>query len=73
VTSVPAGDTEDADDIAAGDPLPAAAAEVFVLPGRPRYHHSGCRFLGSHDDATGMTLGDAEAKGYTPCSTCRPR
>jgi hypothetical protein len=73
VTSVPAGDAADPDDIAPGDPLPVAAAEVFVLPGRPRYHLSGCRFLATHDDATGLLLDDAEAKGYTPCSTCRPR
>lgn len=56
---------------AAGDRTPLSAAEVLVLPGRPRYHEASCRFLEGRDDIEGMTLDDAQAQGYTPCSVCR--
>jgi hypothetical protein len=49
----------------------ASAPEVIVLPGRPRYHVPGCRFLAGREDTETVSLSDATARGYTPCSTCR--
>ena len=35
-----------------------------------RYHAAGCRYLSKSDIP--MTRQDAEARGLTPCSVCRP-
>jgi cbb3-type cytochrome oxidase cytochrome c subunit len=43
---------------------------VYVTKTGKKYHRDGCRYL-SHSKIP-MTLKDAKAKGYTPCSVCRP-
>jgi hypothetical protein len=55
--------------------MPAAAAggpTVSVVPGRPRYHVAGCRFLSGRDDVTEMSLDDAKSGSYTACGVCKP-
>jgi hypothetical protein len=54
---------------------PAAATgapTVSVVPGRPRYHVSGCRFLAGREDVTEMSLDDAKGESYTACGVCKP-
>jgi biopolymer transport protein ExbD len=43
---------------------------VYVTKTGKKYHREGCRYL-SHSKIP-MTLKDAKAAGYTPCSVCRP-
>jgi len=43
---------------------------VFITRTGAKYHKDGCRYLSQSKIAT--TLTDAKAKGYTPCSVCRP-
>jgi biopolymer transport protein ExbD len=43
---------------------------VYVTKTGKKYHSDGCRYLSNSKIA--MTLKDAKAKGYTPCSVCRP-
>ncbi len=41
---------------------------VYVTATGTKYHLAGCSYLRS--SANEITLEDAEAKGYTPCSRC---
>ena len=50
----------------------ASAGEVLIVPGRPRYHVAGCRFLAGRDDTEGISLADAKAQSYTACGVCKP-
>ena len=50
----------------------AAAAEVSVVPGRPRYHTAGCRFLAGRPDVQTISLDMAQGEGYTACGVCKP-
>jgi cbb3-type cytochrome oxidase cytochrome c subunit len=43
---------------------------VYVTKTGKKYHRDGCRYL-SHSKIK-MTLKEAKAAGYTPCSVCRP-
>ncbi len=43
---------------------------VYVTDSGSKYHVAGCRYL-SHS-ANALTLCDAKAEGYTPCSVCKP-
>ena len=43
---------------------------VYVTKTGKKYHREGCRSLSR--SKIPMTLKEAKAKGYTPCSTCRP-
>ena len=49
----------------------AVGAVVLVVPGRPRYHVAGCRYL-SGREAEERTPVDARERGFTPCGVCRP-
>lgn len=53
--------------------LPGEDSEVvFVLPGRKRFHLSGCRILDGKA-AEELTLAEAEEESFTACSVCAPR
>jgi hypothetical protein len=48
----------------------ARAGQVYVVPGRPRYHLAGCRFLtGRQSEA--MSPRQATESGYQPCAVCQ--
>lgn len=43
---------------------------VYVTDTGSKYHRYGCRYL--KDSCFPMSLSDAKANGYTPCSVCSP-
>jgi competence protein ComEC len=43
---------------------------VYITKTGKKYHRATCRYL-SRSKIT-ITLKDAKANGYTPCSVCRP-
>ena len=51
---------------------PAAGPEVSVVPGRPRYHVAGCRFLTGRPDVQTLPVDEARGEGYTACGVCKP-
>ncbi len=58
-------ETEITDDL---PPSPDATETVYVTATGTKYHLAGCSYLRS--SANEITIEDAEAKGYTPCSRC---
>ena len=56
--------------IASGDGG-SGGGTVLVVPGRPRYHVEGCRYLAGKDGEE-RTLAEARDEGYTACGICRP-
>jgi outer membrane biosynthesis protein TonB len=44
---------------------------VLVVPGRPRYHVAGCRYL-TGKSATEVEVVDARDEGFSPCGVCKP-
>jgi hypothetical protein len=61
------------------EPEPAAAeaeatdarADVWVVPGRPRFHVQGCMIIGDQD-AIAVPYTQAIDDGFKPCSLCEP-
>ncbi len=51
---------------------PRRAGSVVVVPGRPRFHKPGCRFVRDAGDAESLTPNQAAKKGYTACGACKP-
>lgn len=49
----------------------AVGAVVLVVPGRPRYHLAGCRYLSGRQPEECSPV-DARERGFTPCGVCRP-
>jgi hypothetical protein len=49
---------------------PLGRSGVFVVPGRPRYHADGCRFLAGRETQQ-MGVTEARAAGYKACAVCR--
>lgn len=49
-----------------------AAAQVAVVPGRPRYHVESCRFLAGRPDVELVDVEMARGEGYTACGVCKP-
>lgn len=47
-----------------------AAAVVYVTRTGKKYHRAGCRYLSINQ--TRSSRQDAEMRGLTPCSVCRP-
>ncbi len=45
--------------------------EVWVVPGRPRYHLQGCMIIGDQE-AVALPLEQAVDDGFKPCSLCEP-
>jgi len=48
----------------------AKALTVYITRTGKKYHRDGCRYLRS--SRIPVSLKDAKANGYTPCSVCRP-
>ena len=55
-------------------PAPAPATQkdvtVYVTKTGAKYHAAGCRYLSKSQIP--ISLKDAKARGYTPCSVCNP-
>jgi hypothetical protein len=66
--SVPVVD-EDLDDD--DEELEPGGGPVLVVPGRPRYHVEGCRYLSGRSPEEIDVL-DAQDDGFTPCGVCKP-
>ncbi len=49
---------------------PSANVTVYVTRSGHKYHCAGCRYLAK--SCIPITLSDAKAKGYSPCSVCCP-
>ncbi len=64
---VPTAPAEDGD---ADRSLPGTGGTVYVTKSGKKYHADGCSYLSSSKIA--ISLDDAKAKGYTPCSKCNP-
>jgi len=47
--------------------LNLSAQTVYVTENGKKYHQKDCQYA---KDAKPMSLADAKAKGYTPCSAC---
>jgi hypothetical protein len=58
----------EADELPEDDDL---AGYVLVVPGRPRYHVDGCRYV-SGKDVEELDVRDARDEGFTACGVCRP-
>ena len=43
---------------------------VYITKTGKKYHTASCRYLGK--SKIPISLKDAKAKGYTPCSVCKP-
>jgi hypothetical protein len=43
---------------------------VYITKTGEKYHGVGCSYLGK--DKIPISLSEAKAKGYTPCSKCHP-
>jgi competence protein ComEC len=50
--------------------LQSADITVYVTKTGTKYHQDGCRYLSS--SKIPIKFSDAKAKGYTPCSVCKP-
>lgn len=77
VTAVSVRPREEAADEASADTAAVAAdtsggGDVSVVPGRPRYHVAGCRFLAGRSDVETTSVDDARGEGYTACGVCKP-
>lgn len=73
VTSEPATSGESGESGAESDssaPEPGSGATVLVVPGRPRYHVTGCRYLSGRQPEE-VDVASAREQ-YTPCGVCRP-
>lgn len=51
-------------------PETGADVQVYVTKSGKKYHRKECRFV--TEGATAMTVKQAQAQGYTPCSRCKP-
>lgn len=60
-------DTDVADSIVVSE----LDAEVVVLDERPRYHLTGCEWLGERQ-AIPLPVSEARGLGFTPCARCEP-
>jgi hypothetical protein len=47
-----------------------SSTTVYITKTGEKYHRSGCRYLSASKIA--ISLADAKARGYTPCSVCDP-
>jgi len=47
------------------------AGYVLVVPGRPRYHIDGCRYIAGKD-VEELDVRDARDEGFTACGVCQP-
>lgn len=59
---------EEDEDLFEGDEV---GGLVLVVPGRPRYHVEGCRYLAGQGVAE-LDVIEAREEGFLPCGVCRP-
>jgi hypothetical protein len=62
---------DDAEDEYDEEELEPGGGPVLVVPGRPRYHVDGCRYL-TGKDAEEIDVLDARDDGFTACGVCKP-
>ena len=62
--------TQQAPTVAPRQQAPADDPIVYVTRSGKKYHADGCRYLSK--SKIPIKLSEAKAKGYTPCSVCRP-
>ncbi|GAB1817442.1 hypothetical protein [Herbidospora sp. RD11066] len=57
--------------VSAPVPVPGLGPDslVLVIPGRKRFHRSGCRQLAGRETEE-LTVEEAREEGFTPCTTC---
>jgi hypothetical protein len=55
----------------AAAPSSEGGPTVLVVPGRPRYHVDGCRYLVGKESEERL-VAEARNEGYTACGICRP-
>jgi len=67
-TEPEASEADEADELPEDDDL---AGYVLVVPGRPRYHVDGCRYV-SGKDVEELDVRDARDEGFSACGVCRP-
>ena len=67
----PVVDEAPEEDDAYDDEELGAGGAVLVVPGRPRYHVGGCRYLTGRA-AEEIDVLDARAEGFTACGVCKP-
>lgn len=68
-----APDTTQGGSTVSPSPFPGLAdgdTVVYITATGSKYHRDGCRYLSQSRIA--VTLEEAKARGYTPCSVCRP-
>lgn len=53
----------------AGKSTEPAEMVVYVVPGRKRFHRTGCRLLADHEHEP-LTVVEALEEGFTACSVC---
>ncbi|MBW3640956.1 MAG: hypothetical protein KY451_14085, partial [Actinobacteria bacterium] len=53
------------------EPMDESDGTVLIVPGRPRYHVEGCRFVAGKS-ADEVDVLDARDDGFTPCGFCKP-
>ena len=53
------------------EPMDESDGTVLIVPGRPKYHVEGCRFL-TGKSADEVDVLDARDDGFTPCGFCKP-
>lgn len=56
---------------AAPEPAASGTRDVWVVPGRPRFHMRDCMIIGDQD-AVAVPLEQALDDGFKPCSLCEP-
>ena len=61
-------DSETGEVIAGAATSPEQSVTVYVTDSGTKYHRWGCQYLWGSSNS--ISLEDAEARGYTPCSKC---
>ena len=59
------------EDVHDDEGLEPGGGTVLVVPGRPRYHVDGCRYL-TGKAAEPIDVLDAREDGFSPCGVCKP-
>jgi hypothetical protein len=67
----PASTPAEAEVTFAAAPSSDGGPTVLVVPGRPRYHVEGCRYLVGKESEERL-VAEARNEGYTACGICRP-
>ena len=52
--------------------LPDTSPIVYVTTSGQKYHRENCRYVRGKDNTLEISINQAEEKGYSPCSKCKP-